>query len=71
MQMVFTDVLTVPCFMVSEMVRDVINKYVSSVWFLRVILYDGEQKRSMAYYILKREQAKMETYTTLEKGIGK
>lgn len=51
MQMVFTDVLTVPCFMVSEMVRDVINKYVSSVWFLRIILYDNEQKRSMAYYI--------------------
>ena len=31
MQAVFTDILTFPCFMVSEMVRDVINQYESSV----------------------------------------
>ena len=51
MQMVFTDILTFPCFMVSGMVRDVIKKYDSSIWFLRIVLYDNERKRSMAYYI--------------------
>ncbi len=56
MQMVFTDVITVPCFMVSEMVRDIIRKYDPSVWFLRIILYDKEHKRSMAYYIPYLEQ---------------
>ena len=51
MQIVFTDVLTVPCFMVSEMVKEIINKYVPFIWFLRIILYDTERKRSRAYYI--------------------
>lgn len=60
MQAVFTDILTLPCFMVSEMVRDVINQYDSSVCFLRIILYDKEHKRSMAYYIPDLKQIKFE-----------
>lgn len=51
MQMVYTDVLTYPCFMVSEMVRNVIRKYDASIYFLRIVLYDGERKKSRAYYI--------------------
>ncbi len=51
MQMVFTDVITFPCFMVSEMVRDVIKKYDPFIRFSRVIFYDKERKQSMAYYI--------------------
>lgn len=58
MQMVFTDVITVPCFMVSEMVRDIIKRYDPSVWFLRIILYDKEHKRSMAYFIPYLKQIK-------------
>ncbi len=58
MQMVFTDVITVPCFMVSEMVRDIIKRYDPSVWFLRIILYDKECKRSMAYFIPYLKQIK-------------
>lgn len=60
MQMVFTDVLTFPCFMVSGMVRDVIRKYDPFVWFLRVILLDKERKRSMAYYIPYLDKARYE-----------
>lgn len=51
MQMVFTDVLTSPCFMVSETVRNVIRKYDSFVYFIRIILLDKEHRQSMAYYI--------------------
>lgn len=51
MQMIFTDILTFPCFMVSEMVMEVIKNYNPFVRFLRIILYDNERKRSMAYYI--------------------
>ena len=51
MQMVYTDVLTYPCFMVSGMVRDVIRKYDASIYFQRIVLYDGERKKSGAYYI--------------------
>lgn len=51
MQMVFTDVLTSPCFMVSETVRNVIRKYDSFIYFIRIILLDKEHRQSMAYYI--------------------
>lgn len=51
MQMVFTDVLTFPCFMVSEEMRNIIRKYDPFIYFFRVILYDNERKKSMAYYI--------------------
>ena len=51
MQMIFTDILTFPCFMVSEMVMEVIKNYDPFIRFLRIILYDNDRKRSMAYYI--------------------
>lgn len=51
MQMVFTDIITFPCFMVSKMVQSVIEKYDRSVRFARVILYDRKRGDSMAYYI--------------------
>ena len=51
MQMVFTDVMTSPCFMVSETVRNVIRKYDSFIYFIRIILLDKEHRQSMAYYI--------------------
>lgn len=51
MQMMFTDVLTSPCFMVSETIRNVIRKYDAFVYFIRIILLDKEHKQSMAYYI--------------------
>lgn len=51
MQMVFTDILTSPCFMVSKMVRDVIRKYDSFIYFIRIILLDEEHRQSRAYYI--------------------
>ena len=58
MQMVFTDVITFPCFMVSKMVRDVLLKYDSTLKFARIVLYSKERKRSMAYYLpfLKQEK---------------
>lgn len=51
MQMVFTDVITVPCFMVSEMVRNVMRKYDSRIYFIRIISLDKKNRQSMAYYI--------------------
>lgn len=58
MQMVFTDVITFPCFMVSKMVRDVLVKYDSALRFARIVLYSRERKKSMAYYLpfLKQEK---------------
>ena len=50
-QMVFTDVVTTPCFMVSETVRNVIRKYESRIFFNRIIVLDKENRQSMAYYI--------------------
>lgn len=58
MQMVFTDVLTFPCFMVSENVRNIISKYDPFIYFLRIILYDDERKKSMAYYIPYLDKAR-------------
>lgn len=60
MQMVFTDVLTFPCFMVSSKVRDIIKKYDSYVRFARIILFDKERKNSMVYYIPFMEQVDYE-----------
>ncbi len=51
MQMVFTDILTSPCFMVSEMVRNVIRRYDPFIYFIRIILLDKKCGQSMAYYI--------------------
>lgn len=51
MQMVFTDVVMYPYFMVSALVRDVIKMYVPDVFFVRIVLFDQENRRSKAYYI--------------------
>ena len=56
MQMIFTDMITFPCFMVSEMMKDTIGQYDPSVQFARVILCDRERKQSMAYYLPFLEQ---------------
>ena len=50
-QMVFTDIVVFPCFMVSKLVRDVIGLYNPAMKFVRIILYDKLRKRSMAYYM--------------------
>lgn len=57
MQMMFTDVLVFPCFMVSEKVKHVILKYEPLLNFLRIILFDLEHKQSMAYYLPCLEKA--------------
>jgi len=51
MQTVFTDIVTFPCFMVSKKVKNVVEQYDSSVKFARIIFFDRENKKSMAYYI--------------------
>ncbi len=56
MQLVFTDILTFPCFMVSEMVKNVIKMYNPFLKYVRVILFQKEKERSMAYYIPYLEQ---------------
>lgn len=59
-QMVFTDVLIFPCFMVSEKVKNIIRKYDPFIYFFRIILYDNEKKKSMAYYIPYLNKARYE-----------
>ena len=51
MQMIFTDIVTFPCFMVSKMVHDTIMLYDPYIKFKRIILYSKARKRSMAYYM--------------------
>lgn len=51
MQMVFTDILTFPCFMVSELIRNTIKMYMPYIRFLRIVLFDKENSKSMTYYI--------------------
>lgn len=51
MQMVFTDVITFPCFMVSEVIMNVIKKYDRFTKFVRIVLFDKEKKKSMTYYL--------------------
>lgn len=51
MQMVFTDIICFPCFMVSKVIRDTIWLYDSSIFFYHIILLSKEQKRSETYYI--------------------
>lgn len=67
MQMVFTDIITFPRFMVSKTVREVLLQYAPALKFARIVLYSKERKSSMAYYlpILKREQP-----VKLAKGTG-
>ncbi len=56
MQMVFTDVITFPCFMVSETVKASIKIYHPFLKYVRIILLQKEKERSMAYYIPYLEQ---------------
>lgn len=51
MQMVFTDVVTFPCFMVSEMVKGVMKQYSPFLKFARVVLFDAKRDTGMTYYI--------------------
>ncbi|MDE6951981.1 MAG: hypothetical protein K2P64_13860 [Lachnospiraceae bacterium] len=51
MQMMYTDIIVFPCFMVSEMVMNVIKKYNPFIKFVRILFYDQEEKRSMIYYL--------------------
>ena len=51
MQMIFTDIVTFPCLMVSKMVHDTIRLYDPDIKFTRIILYNKAKKRSMAYYM--------------------
>ncbi len=55
MQTVYTDIITFPCFMVSETVKKVISKYQPFLKYTRVVLLQKET--SMAYYIPFLEQA--------------
>lgn len=71
MQMVFTDVLTSPCFMVSGMVKDVICQYNPFIFFVRVIFLDRERKKSMAYYIPYLNKAGYTVRKDTDKGNGK
>ncbi len=56
MQMVFTDIITFPCFMVSKEVRDVILLYDPFIRFQRIIFFSKEKKMSMAYYFPNLEK---------------
>lgn len=51
MQMVFTDIIVSPCFLVSQTVKDVIKMYDSNIKFVRIVLYNQERKRSKVYYL--------------------
>lgn len=51
MQTVFTDIIASPCFMVSKKVKKVMEWYDQSAKFVRIIFFDRENKKSMAYYI--------------------
>lgn len=51
MQMVDTDIITFPCFMVSEMVMSVIKKYDPFIKYARIVLFDKMEKKSMTYYL--------------------
>lgn len=51
MQMVFTDIITFPCFMVSEMIKEVMIQYSPFTKFVRVVLFCKERDMSMTYYI--------------------
>lgn len=50
-QMVFTDVITFPCFLISEKVKEILQKYDSSISYMRVIFYDQAKGKSKAYYL--------------------
>jgi len=51
MQLVFTDVILFPCFLVSYDAMKIIQLYEPKLRFKRVLLYSVKQKKSMAYYV--------------------
>lgn len=51
MQMVFTDIVTFPCYLVSLLVKEMITCYDPFVKFSRILFYDRQRKQSMAYYL--------------------
>jgi len=51
MQMVWTDIIMHPCFMVSQRAKEVIECYEPGLRFVRVIFSDKEKARSQPYYI--------------------
>lgn len=51
MQMVFTDIITFPCLLVSQTVMDVIKMYDSDISSVRIVLFDKSRKRSKLYYL--------------------
>ncbi len=55
--MVFTDIVTFPCFMVSETVKDIIQKYDTSIQFVRMIFYAKRRKENKVYYLPFLEEA--------------
>ena len=50
-QMVYTDIMLHPCFMVSQEAKRVIELYEPHMRFQRIILYNQEKKKSKAYHI--------------------
>ncbi len=50
MQMVYTDVIKFPCFMVSKKIKDIVMLYDPSIRFERVIFFSKERGKSTAYY---------------------
>ncbi len=51
MQMMFTDIITFPCFLVSKTIMHTLNQYDSSITHIRIILYEQERKQSKIYYL--------------------
>ncbi len=51
MQLVFTDIITFPCFMISERIKNVIQKYDSSIGYAQIVFYHKERKQNKAYYL--------------------
>lgn len=51
MQMVFTDIITFPCLLVSQTVMDVIKMYDVDISSVRIVLFDKSRKRSKIYYL--------------------
>ena len=49
-QMVFTDVTTFPCFLISEKVKEILQKYDPFIPYARMIFYDKKRSKSKAYY---------------------
>lgn len=69
-QMMFTDIITFPCFLISEKVKEILQKYDSSIQYMRVILYHQERGKSKIYYLpfLEEIEACKEEVLSLSQG---